>query len=125
MFDESCERHPYGECCASLGSLAIAEGHKMICECDEPAVRVESGLEAVPTSGTEIIPPDVVFARPATLNRHAGNRLRDRRCLHHVIIHEPAAKATASAHQMQGHSFRCYPEGLVQHPQCILRVLAW
>src|SRR5204862_2076141 len=97
--------------------LAIAEGDEVIAECDEATVRAAAGLETVPPSGTVVIAADIVLARPDELNRYARNRLRNRRNLYHVVVHEPAAEAAPGASQMQGNSVGCDAEGVVKRPQ--------
>ncbi len=124
MLDESGRRHRDVEARGPGGSLAITKGHEVIAECDELTVRADAGLETVPPSGTEVIPADIVLARPDELNRYTRNRLRNRCNLYHVVVHEPAAEAAPGTCQMQGNGVRCDAEGVVERLQSPLRCLA-
>ena len=124
VLDESGRRHRNVEARGPGGSLAITEGHEVIAECDEVTVRVDARLETVPSSGTVVVPTDIVLARPEELNRNARNCLRNRRNLHHVVIHKPAAETAPGTCQMQGNSIGYDAEGVVERLQSPLRCLA-
>src|SRR5204862_6093436 len=124
VLDESGRRHRNVEARGPGGSLPITEGHEVIAECDKVTVRADARLETVPPSGTVVIAADIVLARPDELNRYARNRLRNRRNLYHVAVHEPAAEAAPGPSQMQGNSVGRDADGVAEGLQSPLRCLA-